>query len=342
MRVQDCGRTPAPGQTPRLVRGEDGSYGFTGLLRCGSVWTCPVCRFHIARHRGSEVTEGVSNAAGLDLHVAFVTLTAHHGPSDPLAPLWESVRKAATRMWQGRRGKAYRERVGYVGRITAHEVTVGASGWHPHVHLLVFSRHPVQAQDVWGLWRRAAEAQGLTVERSAQDVQHVGLGGTDAGTVGRYVSKMATANWTLASEVTDAAGVKVAGQARLAPFQLLDIIGETGDAEAVDLWQEYCLASKGVSSLRWSPGLRDALGVVREELTDEEAANATEHDVTEVHAFSPSEWSAVFLLGLRVELLDAADAEGIVGVRRVVRKALAMARERRRQSPHERSWGMRA
>lgn len=288
------------------------------------------------------MTEGVANAVDEGLHVAFVTLTAHHGPDDALAPLWESVRKAATAMFQGRRGTAWRDRIGYAGRITAHEVTVGPSGWHPHVHLLVFSRHPIQASDVWGLWRRAAERKGLTVSQAAQDVQHIGLGGTDAGTVARYVSKMATASWTLATEVTDAGGAKAGTDTRLAPFQLLDVIEATGDVETVDLWQEYCLASKGVSSLRWSPGLRHALGVVREELTDEEAANATEEDVTEVHTFTPSEWSAVFLLGLRVELLDAADAEGLPGVRRVVRKALGMARERRRQSPHARSWGMRA
>lgn len=331
-RIETCGRHPAPGQEARLVKGEDGSHGFAGLIRCGSVWACPVCRAHIARQRGEEVTEALTNADTLGLYRTFVTFTARHTPDDELDPLWRSVRDAVGTVFSGRAGQRFRKAIGYVGRITANEVTHGATGWHPHLHVVLFSDHPVSETDIWRLWSKAAAKHGLDVHRDGLNVQAIGPGGIHAGDVADYVTKASTASWTLSDEMTDTGSAKAGRGDRHAPFQLLDIVSDTGDADAADAFVEYVKASHGVSSVRWSPNLRDRLAVTTEELTDDEAANTVETDVQDVMTFSPTEWTAIHAGGYRVQLLDAADRDGIQGARRVVQQAVATFYRRRRPS----------
>jgi hypothetical protein len=279
------------------------------------------------------VAEALANAEEKGLHRTFVTLTARHTPTDALDPLWRSVRSAYSRMFSGRAARAWLDAIGYVGRIVANEVTTGESGWHPHVHVVLFTREPVQEADVWRLWSASAARHELVVERSAMDVQAVGPGGANAGDVAAYVAKASTASWTLADELT-ASAAKGASGARTTPFGLLDQVEATGDAEPADRFLEYVRASQGVSSVRWSRGLRDRLAVTADELSDEDAANEIEADVRDVMTFSPSEWTAIHAGGFRVALLEAADRDGIRGAKRVLRQAMASAYGRRRPSLH--------
>lgn len=328
-RVVTCGRHAAPGQEARLVRAEDGSHGFAGLIRCGSVWACPVCRSHIAQHRALEVSEALTNAEGMGLHRTLVTFTARHTPTDDLDPLWRSLRSAYSGTFSGRAARRWLESIGYVGRIAAHEVTTGPSGWHPHVHVVLFSEQPVRKADVWRLWEASADRHGLTVDVNALDVRSVASGDVNAGDVAAYMAKASTASWTLADEMTASAAKGAAG-GRTTPFGLLDVVEVTGDAESADRFLEYVSASQGVSSLRWSRGLRDRLNVTADDLSDEDAANETDADVQDVLTFTPSEWTAIHLGGYRVALLEAADRDGIRGAKRVLREAMSSAYGRRR------------
>jgi len=338
-RVVTCGRHAAPGQDVRLVRAEDGSHGFAGLIRCGSVWVCPVCRSHISQHRAGEVSEALANAEAMGLHRTMVTFTARHTPTDDLAPLWRSLRSAYSATFSGRAARRWLESIGYVGRIAANEVTTGPSGWHPHVHVLLFSERPVSKADVWILWEAAAAGHGLTVDPGAMDVRSVGSGDVNSGGVAAYMAKASTASWTLADEMT-ASAAKGAVERRTTPFGLLDHVEATGEAESAERFLEYVSASQGVSSLRWSPGLRDRLAVTADDLSDEDAANEIEADVQDVLTFTPSEWTAIHLGGYRVALLEAADRDGIRGAKRVLGEAMASAYARRRPSLHIPSRGV--
>lgn len=306
-----CGRYPVPGEQVRLVRGVEGGHGFSGVQRCGVGWVCPVCRLHISNVRQAEVTHGVERALEHGFYVTLVTVTAYHTRDDDLGELWPRFRKAVSQMLSTRRGRAWREAVGYIGRITGNEVTWGeASGWHPHQHLLFITRHPISEPSLWRLWEATAALRELVVNRGAFDVKRVDGGRLTTSHVARYVTKP---GWGVAAELA-ASGEKLAMTGRYSPFELLAEVERSGDADLADRFREYVEASQGVALLRWSQGLRAALGVTTESVSDEEAANETEADTTVVYVFERSEWLDVVAAGARLELLRVADRDGVRGV----------------------------
>ena len=60
------------------------------------------------------------------------------------------------------------------------------------------------------------------------------------------------------------------------PWQLLEEVMETGDADSLDLWHEYEEATRGRRALVWSRGLKDLAGIndrSDEEITEEEVGS---------------------------------------------------------------------
>jgi len=324
--IHTCGLHPVPGEQASVIRFEDGRHGYANVISCGSVWVCARCRARVASSRRAEVQQALDAAAEQGLYAYFVTATVQHRATDRLKPLWTGLRESLKATCSGRPWRRWVASTGFVGRITAHEVTYGASGWHPHAHLLMFCREELSDDDIdalWEQWRHATSTRGMYASKEAFVVKKV-TPGTSAS-MADYMSKVSVAkpeeslSWGAASELTRA-DVKQARGDRCTPLELLDRFEHGGDLDDRDAFVEYVGASKGVQSLRWSSGLRDLLGLTGEQ-SDVEVANTSDVEGETVRTMTPREWTAVRLGGFDGILLTVADQEGAAGVDRVIEEA---------------------
>lgn len=273
-----CGRARSIGSVAVKVRHDEaGSHAhFSGVQHCGSVWACPVCAPIIRRERAEEITEAARRHLASGGGIAMVTFTLRHSRIDSLSVLMRLLCDAYQDMSRSRAFRDWRADSGQRGSITATEITYGVAGWHPHRHVLMLFDRPVTREDeaavrdeLFDMWSHAVDrCGGRTVSRDAFDVRAVTRGEEQ---VASYVTKTIKGVDGIGAEVSlaDVKAGRAAGS--INPFQLLDV--ETAEAER--LWNEYADATKGRSAIRWSRGLRDALGMGRER-TDEEIVDELE------------------------------------------------------------------
>lgn len=299
-RLKICYRyaTAIPGETPRvdvLLNLESGKAHYHGLMTCGSVWTCPVCAPKITQRRLEELKTGVGRWPG---SVFMATFTLQHELDDKLTALVEDVRKAYRAIKSGAKWKRFVAKYQIGGSIAGLECTVSRlNGWHPHLHVLFFSRMapgaviPELIEEELYRWfqaalqksgRYASKDHGVRVER-AVDAQSEG-----DQALKKYVSK-----WGLEEELAKSPVKKARsenGIRHYSPFELLDVYEEGKFTQEAGLaggnwdqlvsdgrwaaakFQEYGQAMKGKQQLVWSKGFRAALGLNEEEKTDEELA----------------------------------------------------------------------
>jgi hypothetical protein len=231
------------------------------------------------RHRRAEdINQAVQPHLARGGGALLLTLTLPHGPGDALAPRLNLVSTALRACFKGSGWERRRDRLGYVGSIRSVEVTWGeATGWHPHVHVLVLFERQVgeaRAEDfrawVYGRWNGFCEDRGFGTVHPVHgvDVEVV----STCGDLARYLGK-AEGGWEVGQEV--ARGDAKRGRAgRMAPFELLAEFVATGEARLYALWMEYEAATFGKSAIHWSPGLRAKLLGDQPEETDEELAAA--------------------------------------------------------------------
>lgn len=289
--------------------GAEGHYAhFEGLQTCGSVWDCPCCSARISNTRRDELNRLLSWARAQGHTVQMITLTARHGRADELSDLLDRMKEAKRRWAQHR---AYRRlKVMIVGSVTATEVTGGgAHGWHPHFHIIIISSAPVDLDELREPWLASLRAAGLSGTGAGWRVQ-------DASEAGRYVAK-----WGAAEEV--ALGARKKGRGGMTPMQLLAASCDDEDKRAGALWREYSAAFRGRRQLVWSRGLKALAGVG--EVGDEEAAQDNAQDGQQEEGrvkIEAEDWSPrdrrQGAQHRRARILDAAEAEGDAGVRRVV------------------------
>ena len=87
--------------------------------------------------------------------VLFMTFTMSHERGEELADVWDILTDGWSYMTSGEQWQAIKERFGIVGWIKSTEVTHGRNGWHPHLHVLVFTERPLSpldsSDDYWNL-----------------------------------------------------------------------------------------------------------------------------------------------------------------------------------------------
>lgn len=277
---------------------------------------------------GSHVTTEELAAAEGRLHEAVQGVTA------------KTVRKRMSQAWRnattGKRNKALS--AGRVGTITAQEITVddlmvngSRTGIHWHRHMLVILE-PVAGKSMqevaadygdllFPYWQAGAESVGLTADRQGFDVM-VAEDETHAVELAGYVAKGESAPVVPAetvsgihNEVARAEGKKGRGKDRVSPEQLLRNIGYLKEHEPEGKrlkrlfaqWRDLEEGTKGVHWLRWSPGLRDLVGL-GEEQSDEEIVNTAEVEAEEVAVVSWEELRE-HLEEIRRVVRESADGE---------------------------------
>lgn len=295
-RCRKCGRVTVTNDGRVGVRANGQSVGYAGLSTCGSVWACPVCNSRIQAVRRLEVGVALSSLAAMGGGAAFGAITVRHHAGQRLAPLLDALTYGIARIARDKAVFTLRERMGYLGRINALEITLGANGWHPHRHPLPLFDRPVSPDDLIELhyaefraFRRGVEHRGFEAPSIIANVlMPVDL--TTGDTLGEYFAKSEYSVSGVAFEAASSSTKKGRKGSRT-PWQLLDSVRTTGDADDLDLWNEYEKSTRGKRALTFSRGLRDRLGLGLE-ASDEAIAEAEVGDVYDT-GFYVTDWSPV-------------------------------------------------
>jgi hypothetical protein len=295
--IKHCGHPTGSGHvTIKAAMGPRGtdSVGLSGVQACGSVWVCPVCAAKIARHRTDELERGIKTWAKGGRKFVLATVTLRHKRKESLADLWDRLLRAWRRLQKSGTYRRWAHANGVVSFHRTVEITYGANGWHPHLHVLFFVDWQTELGLLAGeagkkfiaMWQQAVENEDGETVAAAQDWKVLkGSAEALAGVAGymnkgQYVeARQVHSAGSLALEV-GRHDLKEARGGNRTPFQILgDIVAATADLDAkvspkdVAVWIEYAKASAGRRQQLWGPGLRDLLAL-EAELSDEEAAAA--------------------------------------------------------------------
>lgn len=313
-RTSKCMRIPAPIQGGshsqiNLRKNKDNKAFYTGLMACGSVWTCPVCAAKIAERRRSELQKAILKAKSLGWGVYFVTLTVPHGVGDDLQNLLFAQRKAIGRLSSGRASiKTILSSHGVesFGYIRAREITHGKkNGFHPHFHIVYFAEpgHQNVLSDVFKKsWIRACSLAGLPTP----SLDH-GATVQNGDFAAKYASK-----WGLEDEMTKA-NIKITQSKGLTPWGLLQCVLDGGSSGysshyASSLFRVYARCMKGQRQLHWSVGLKSKL-LESPELTDQEIADlVTDEDSRLIATITFEQWKAIIHFKAESHLLTVAES----------------------------------
>lgn len=269
-------QTKAPG-TAQVKVFPGGSMGWTWLVRCASVWFCPVCAPKIMSRRREELQKGIEIFKRQNFYFAFVTLTIPHAHSVPLLKYMEKLQVVLKRFRSGKSWTNLKKRIGMRGYIRAQEVTCGKrTGWHPHFHeLLVLEKKLSKAEQaeltdfLRKRWVRLCMEEGITSAEKERDHLRYGVDvrcGSDPVSQ-EYLAK--TVSWELSSLTTKAARE----DKRFQPLALASMLTDSEATEkekawAAHLWSEYMIGMYGRVAVYWSPGLKRFCGIL--ELSDAE------------------------------------------------------------------------
>jgi len=316
--VANCmrGIVPKPGasyQVDVIYAPIKGQAHYGGLQTCRSVWHCPVCAAKISERRREELSTALriwSEEWKSEQHrLLLVTFTLQHNASDDLSIVLKALIRSRGLMVSGRGAKYLSETYGVVGMIRALEVTYGVSGWHPHLHVLMFFSQEVPIipfeQEMKDRWSKCVTSSGRYASwQHGCDVRF-----SDAD-IAAYVTKWGKEpKWTASHEMTKAV-TKKGKRGGKTPMQLLSDYS-SGDAVAGRLWLQYAVNFRGQRQLYWTPGLRERLGLGKERSDDEIAIEQEEIGIL-LSSLTFGAWRVIVANDARGELLEVAttgDAE---------------------------------
>jgi len=334
-RLEHCNLDAAPGVNVEVMRQEDRSVTFSGYRPCGSPH-CPNCAPILALRRRTETEEIVRAAFAEGFHVSFLTLTTRHNHGERLHVLLDALDTAWKRCNQGRNAKEWKIALGHpLGYVRAFEVTHGASGWHPHYHLLVIHAEPLDPDAVFDLYSEASKRHGRSISPEGFHVRPVKNTDADIRTISAYSTpgtakqKREKSTWDAASEVTGGPLKDAHGRTL---NDILDDATEHGDADDARLYAEYLNATKGRNVWRTSRHLRAKLGLEVEK-TDEEIMEEIEKRGTPIMQLTRAQAVALAVTSSRGAFLRIVQTRGVSAGRDFLTKAVGLAFGRRRR-PH--------
>lgn len=255
-RVGKCQNQAASGHVD--IRMTDRGAMVGGVMRCGSVWTCPICAAAIAEERRKQVEETIRAHLAAGGIVAMAAFTMPHSRLQSANELRGAISGAWKGMQQGAAWVRNKRAYGLLGTIRALEVTHGqGNGWHPHLHVLFFLPDlPDEQLQAFGdflfdRWSERIRAEGYgECTRAAWRFEKT----TNSERAGDYVTK-----WGADRELTQGHIKRAKGGGRT-PWQMLEDAGR-GDKAALMLFREFGLSFKGARQLTWSRGLREHYGL---------------------------------------------------------------------------------
>ncbi|RYQ36200.1 hypothetical protein PG2001B_1732 [Bifidobacterium pseudolongum subsp. globosum] len=291
---------------PRVVRcgwsmgalvsllGQEGRTSWSGIEHCNSLWACPICSARIREGRRNEIQEGFERSKKLGWSAFFVTFTVPHTIDTPLDQSLGAIREAYARM---RRYSSLRDFWSAVeGVIKATEIQVGNNGFHPHLHCVYFTRESsIDEAALKRSWARAVVKAGLA--RPSETVGVVVKEATSSG-ISNYLTKIQENKISLELTRSDLKRGRVNDESgsswHCSPFDLLDpdIELPISMAQRQRLWVDYVRATKGVSAIRWSKGLKKKLSIG--EVSDDDLGALDPNEVEAQLVFLRKEYQRLF------------------------------------------------
>lgn len=235
-----------------IISSVNGRAHYDNVLRCGSVWECPVCMVIIKLQRAREVQAAV-DVWGRE-RVLMVTLTTRHGLGDDLREIRDGVSTSWSKLISGAPYGRFKARHGMAHYIRALEVTHGPNGFHPHIHVLVFLEHEPTSFEI-------SEMQEWLSDRWADKIRRVlGDEHVPSRDHGVRVTRVVRADYIqkLGLELSDP-GTKRASEGYRTPLQVATDFRDTHSATDARIWQAYTRGMKGARQLTWSNGSRKSL-----------------------------------------------------------------------------------
>ncbi|MDA0362193.1 MAG: hypothetical protein O3A45_04225 [Proteobacteria bacterium] len=325
-RTCKCNRVPLSPTTQILKSEQQRKAFFGGVMQCASVWTCPVCAAKINERKANEMRVAFNQAPELGLKAHLVTFTAPHTAGDTIDDLSRKMRDSLASFWAERRVKNWKKSRGVAGNIRAFEVRYGENGWHPHFHLIVFSKDSIALDKdlLLDKWQTVCLRNGL------DQPNEYGLDIQDGSKAGEYICKFGSdgevleradgkkVNWDAADEMTKG-NVKKGKSGSLGPWDILRVVEESESEEERrkhhGLFLHYARAMKGVSQLKWSRGLRKVFDLEAEK-SDEEILAEQEDAAKLLCHLSREEWRHLIQSKSRATVLELAENGGSEAVAR--------------------------
>lgn len=292
------------------------SMNYGGVMACGSR-TCPVCAPTLYAQNRDAIRQAVHAwREGEGGSVLFGTFTVRHRLGQRFDVLKQGVSDAWHAVTAGRGWLNDRRNHGVEHWVRVFEEKWSPkTGWHLHVHYLMFVSPGFTAASVQPLltsmfqrWNRGAQASGLDASILGQDLHLVDGDEAAANVLADYFAKQAgkTAEMStdaLALELTMRDG-KFSG-ASLTPGELLTM-AVCDHEDSRRLWAEYEAGMRGRRVIAWSRGLRDRVGI-GDELSDGDAAQLEAEEIMRtIMQMKPKAFRKLTLTGRRRELLQRA------------------------------------
>ena len=292
---------------------EQKSAFYSGLVTCGSVWSCPVCAAKVQERRREEIAMAINWGYKSGLQPVMVTLTFPHRSWHSLRDLLKRQADALQRMRNGAPWARVKAWAGYRGLIRALELTHGANGWHPHTHEIWFVRAGLDAAElrekVLARWQAACVRAGLLDPNDQAQVDAFQAHAVDVKgncSASDYLAKQDDSRHWGADRELSKASTKAGRAKGVHPFAFLATART--DRRAARLFVAYSLAMRGKRQLFWSPGLKDLVGL--REISDEQLAEEQREAADELGRLDADDWHTVRQAGARAKVLDAAESGG--------------------------------
>lgn len=352
-----CNRTPLlGGHDPVNVPvyknlDHGGGLYFAGLVKCGSVWACPVCSPKISEGRSKELRLAFDVWQSLGKHSQLmVSFTIPHKYFHKLEELYPSLMKARRLMRQQKVLKKNSLKVfsqissdyKIKGQVTGVEVTNGFNGWHPHTHDLFFVSDTVNdffisdlKSDLTRAWLYACQRAKIEIP-SIDDFMKHSVTISVALSPAEYLAKFGhdkNSRWDASTELTKSHFKISKSEKGLTPWDFLRAIAAFPDDRNIYFkfghkFREYVRATQGRRQLFWSKGFKSFLSSQSPEFaelvdkSDQELSEQESGNKELVGTLSSEEWKAVIKFHLRGAVLETASSRPWEDVILLITKAV--------------------
>lgn len=288
---------------------------YHGVMKCGSVWRCPVCSKKITDYRQKEVYFLASEWLRNEGELSFITLTLRHNKTDSLKMILNRLNGEFRKMQRTSVFSKIKSAYKITGFVKSLEITYSfENGWHPHLHLLVFHRSKKTDDLHKGLIKQWTKRKVLRATQRAQNAQSV----YNKNGISNYVTK-----WDLSAELTKSSFKVSKSKRSFTGFALLKSIIE-GKFEGHKMqfaewkYQEYIAAtyrrhmihiSKEVRKLLTDQDLKSVEEILKDETPDETICK-----------IDKNLWKEIIGKKIEANLLNAYELGGIEGIKKLLIK----------------------
>ncbi len=258
------------------------------------------------------------------IKVVMVTFTTPHSKADTVQSLFLRFQLAMASMKEHRKYIEFKKYVGYIGEITATEITFGLNGPHIHRHVLYFVKDVSDNetktifQDFFNRgWGNALQRAGLLDAygtKQHNDFMQHGVDVIARAHESDYLTKQGKEEaWGADAEVSKATS-KTGKTFGKTPFEVLATSAKS--VGAVSIFLDYVKGTKGKAQLTFSPGFKRLIGLdeLGDEAQDELDASESDTPADLLASLGYSDWSLVVKSNNRGQLLKIATEEGSEGI----------------------------